>query len=157
VSKPAIALATAGNPSPQGGGEQAEFAAPAFVNSTGIDSPAMVPTATPPLGAPAEGDPASIVQRLQSAVARVLPAIEATIARLAAGPQHPREMEQAGRALSSLTRTLRELNALLSQHIAQAEQKAVDIDAFREELARRINEFCAAEAAANDEAKAEEL
>jgi hypothetical protein len=78
--------------------------------------------------------------RLQSAVARVLPAIEATIARLAAGPRHPREMEQAGRALSALTRTLRELNALLSQHIARAAETEppIDIDEFRNELARRI-------------------
>ena len=93
----------------------------------------------------AEADPASIVQRLQGAVARVLPAIEATIARLAAGPQHPREMEQAGRALGALMRTLRELNALLSQHNAQAanayDDLPEDMDAFREHLARRIEVF----------------
>ena len=105
----------------------------------------------------AEADPASIVQRLQGAVARVLPAIEATIARLAAGPQHPREMEQAGRALGALTRTLRELNALLSQHNAHAnDDDPIDIDAFRYELARRINAFCESEAAADDEAKPQE-
>ena len=78
----------------------------------------------------------SIVPRLQSAVARVLPAIEATIARLSAGPHHPREMEQAGRTLSSLTRTLRELNALLAEHnartaIALTPTCRTDIDAFR--------------------------
>jgi hypothetical protein len=38
-----------------------------------------------------------IVPRLQSAVARVLPAIEATVTKLAAGPTSPREMEQAAR------------------------------------------------------------
>ncbi|MBI3704473.1 MAG: hypothetical protein HY244_11665 [Rhizobiales bacterium] len=108
------------------------------------------------LGAPTDSDPISIVQRLQGAVARVLPAIEAIIARLAAGPQHPREMEQAGRALGALTRTLRELNALLGQHHAQAEQNDLDIDAFRYELARRINEFCAAETANDDAAKPQE-
>jgi hypothetical protein len=43
-------------------------------------------------GEDAQADAAAIVPRLQSAVARVLPAIEATIARLAAGPQHPRDM-----------------------------------------------------------------
>jgi len=43
-----------------------------------------------------ETDEAAIVLRLPSAVARLLPAVEATIARLAAGPQHPREPEQAG-------------------------------------------------------------
>ena len=50
----------------------------------------------------------------------MLPAIEATIHRLAAGPQRPREMEQTARALSTLTRALRELNALLSQHAPHA-------------------------------------
>ena len=83
---------------------------------------------------------ADLGAQLQSAVARVLPAIEAIIARLAAGAG-PREMEQAGRALSSLTRALRELNALLAQHgIRPADDDPVpeNIDDFRNELARRI-------------------
>jgi len=95
--------------------------------------------------------PADLGAQLQSAVARVLPAIEAIIARLATGAG-PREMEQAGRALSSLTRTLRELNALLAQHNAQAGTASrcahcadmpEDMDAFREQLARRIRAFVA--------------
>ena len=93
--------------------------------------------------------PATIVPRLQSAVARVLPAIEAIIARLAAGAS-PREMEQAGRTLSSLTRTLRELNALLAQHNAGAaadDDMPEDMDAFRLELARRIDAFVASRTA----------
>ena len=104
-------------------------------------------------------DAASIVPRLQSAVARVLPAIEAIIARLAAGPQHPREMEQAGRALSSLTRTLRELNALLSQQPAPGvpyDDMPEDLDAFREQLARRIRLFVESRRAQRDEAKPQE-
>ena len=59
------------------------------------------------------GDDSMLVPRLQGAVARVLPAIETIVARLAAGATHPREMEQAGRALGALTRALRELNGLL--------------------------------------------
>ena len=99
----------------------------------------------------AQADAASIVPRLQSAVIRVLPAIEATIARLAAGPQHPREMEQAARALGALMRTLRELNALLSQHNAQAgadlyDDMPADMDAFREQLARRLEAIMASPA-----------
>jgi hypothetical protein len=78
-------------------------------------------------------------------VARVLPAIEATIARLAAGPHHPRAMEQAGRTLSSLTRTLRELNALLAEHNArpagQCDCMPEDMDAYRAEMVRRIQTF----------------
>jgi hypothetical protein len=50
----------------------------------------------------------------------VLPAIEAIVARIGPQATHPREMEQAGRALSSLTRTLRELNTLLSEQQARA-------------------------------------
>jgi hypothetical protein len=110
-------------------------------------------------GANAEADAASIVPRLQGAVVRVLPAIEATIARLAAGPHHPREMEQAGRALGALTRTLRELNALLSQHNAGAgaafdDDMPEDMDAFREELARRIEVFM--ESRADDDVEEQE-
>jgi len=95
-------------------------------------------------------DPATIVPRLQGAVARVLPAIETNLAKLAAGPGHPREMEQAARALGSLTRTLRELTSLLSQQQAPATSKGddyddmpEDIDAFRDALARRIEAFVA--------------
>ena len=96
---------------------------------------------------------ASIVPRLRSAVARVLPAIEATVARLASGAQHPREMEQAGRTLGSLTRALRELNALVAQYNAQPVGGSVrdddpvpeDIDEFRNELARRIEALIAAD------------
>ena len=103
----------------------------------------------PTSAASAGSDAAQIVPRLQSAVARVLPAIEATIAKLAAGPQRPREMEQTARALGVLTRTLRELNGLLSQREAVSpyasgyDDMPEDLDAFRDELARRINAFVA--------------
>ena len=66
--------------------------------------------------APSDPDTVSIVPRLQSAVARVLPAIEATIARLASGTLNSGDLEKAGRTLGTLTRTLRELNVLLAQH-----------------------------------------
>jgi hypothetical protein len=94
------------------------------------------------------------VLRLQGAVARVLAAIEATIARLAAGPHSAYEMERAGRALSSLTRTLRELSAPLNQHQASAppayDDMPEDIDAFREQLARRICVFVASRREENE-------
>src|SRR3954468_12996360 len=41
----------------------------------------------------APADPAEIVPRLKSAVVRVLPAIDATLGKLAAAPMPPREME----------------------------------------------------------------
>lgn len=94
--------------------------------------------------------PAAIVPRLQGAVAQVLPAIEAIIARLAGGADNPRTMEQASRALGSLTRTLRQLNALLAEHKGRldaahpyADDMPEDLDEFRLELARQIEAFVA--------------
>lgn len=103
--------------------------------------------------APAPPDPAAIAARLQGAVVRVLPAIEASIAKLAEGPQRPREMEQTARALGTLMRTLRELNTLLSQQPLRARtctcgDMPEDMDAFRNDLARRIDAFCASREAA---------
>ena len=114
---------------------------------------------TPPPQEPAPGraqarpgwegeEPIAIVPRLQAAAARVLPAIEATVARLASGEFNSRDLEKTGRTLATLTRTLRELNALLVQHNAplQPDDDPVpeDIDEFRDELARRIRGFIAA-------------
>jgi transposase-like protein len=90
-------------------------------------------------------DDGGIVPRLQGAAARVLPAIESTLAKLGAGPLHPREMEQAARALGTLTRTLRELNALQGEHRPPSgclcDAGPEDIDEFRRELARKMDAF----------------
>ena len=94
--------------------------------------------------APPEATPALIAQRLQGAVARVLPAIEATLGRLAAAGTHPREMDGAARALAALTRTLRELSALLSQHPATADDDPKTLDEYRRELARKMDAVIAA-------------
>ncbi len=127
---------------PGWGGAPAEFAAPIV----------------PDHAANAEADAAGIVPRLQSAVARVLPAIEATLQRLAAGPMRPREMEQTARALGALMRTLRELNALLAQQTLRAvhdDPVPEDVDEFRFELARRIHAFIEAREAQKVEAEAD--
>jgi transposase-like protein len=103
-------------------------------------APHATPRDEPPPG------PSEIVPRLQGAVARVLPAIEATVARLASGPMPPREMERAARTLTSLTRTLRELNELLTQHRARAaddDKGPENMDDFRAELIRKINAIVA--------------
>jgi len=76
---------------------------------------ASPPVAGSEAAAHAETDATALAPRLQGAVARVLPAIEAIVGKLAAGAMPPREMERAGRALGVLTRTLRELNALLGE------------------------------------------
>jgi len=96
----------------------------------------------PPYGF-ATPDDRAIVPRLRSAVARVLPAIEANLATLAAGPAHPREMERAARALTALTRTLSQLNGQLRQHqdavVAPAcDCQSLDMDELRRSLARKI-------------------
>ena len=107
----------------------------------------------------AEADAAGIVPRLQSAVARVLPAIEATITKLAAGPLRPREMEQTARALGTLTRTLRELNALLREQPLRAvddDPVPKDVDEMRFELARRIHAFIESREAAKGEKEVED-
>jgi hypothetical protein len=114
------------------------------------DDPA--PDSPAPRAAPSEATPpgqSEVVPRLQGAVARVLPAIEATVARLAAGPMPPREMERAARTLTSLTRTLRELNTLLSQYPAPPanDRGPDDPDEFALDLVRRMNEFAASRAA----------
>jgi len=130
----------------------------------------VLPVAAGEDAAPAEIDNGALVPRLKGAVARLLPAIEATVAKLATGTTHPREMERAGRALGALTRTLRELNALLGERqppvpAADADDRGRsgkpaenddaaprDMEAFRQELIRRMNAVVAArqEKAAQD-------
>jgi len=141
---------------PPGIWEDDDPAAPGAAAAPPIETAAPYVEAMPPVAAgdqaptPGESDDNAIVPRLQSAVARVLPAIEATVVKLGAGPMQPREMEQTARALASLTRTLRELNGLLSQRQAAAADDVAahddmpeDIDAFRLDLARRIDAFVA--------------
>jgi hypothetical protein len=79
----------------------------------------------------------SLGERLQGAVVQVMPALETTLASLAAGPMQPREMEQAARALGSLTRTLRELTGLLAQH--RAAQPHQSVDELRASVARKLD------------------
>jgi hypothetical protein len=134
-------------------GREFDPAAPSPAPAPRIETAAPCPVATPQVAAgndAGEPDDSAIVPRLQSAVARVLPAIEASVARLGAEPAHPREIERSARALAALTRTLRELNNLLSQRRAAAADDPAayddvpeDIDAFRLDLARRIDAFVA--------------
>ena len=109
------------------------------------DGAAGLPVPHAAQGEEAPTDPAEIVPRLQGAVARVLPAIEATVGKLAAGPMPPREMERAARTLTSLTRTLRELHELLRQYPAPSGDRGPeDPDEFALELMRRLDAFKAA-------------
>ena len=108
-------------------------------------------------GACGEGRDTAIVPRLQNAVARVLLAIETVAAKLTAEATHPRELERAARVLAALTRTLRELNSLLSQRQPPAadadddDPPPEDIDEFRRVLAQRIHAFIADRTAQRDD------
>jgi hypothetical protein len=102
-------------------------------------SPHIAPFAEP------AGDDIPIGERLQGAVGRVLPAIEAALGTLGAGPMRPRDMEQAARALGALMRTLRELNGLLERHAAPEPERG--IEEVRAELTRRIEGLIATEQA----------
>ncbi|TMJ01713.1 MAG: hypothetical protein E6G97_14830 [Alphaproteobacteria bacterium] len=112
------------------------------------DVAAEQPAPLIPVSEAAPPDPAVIVPQLLGAVARLLPAIEATVAKLAAGPMPPREMERAARALTSLTRTLRELTGLLRQYPPpEGDRGPDDPDEFFQGLLRKLEVFAAAEAA----------
>ena len=123
------------------GGEFAEHPTPLRLADASRSDP-------PPPGEGEENTPVAIVPRLQAAAARLMPAIEVAIARLASGKLNSHELEKTGRALGTLMRTLRELNALLVQHNAplQPDDDPVpqDMDEFRYEVARRIRSFIAA-------------
>jgi hypothetical protein len=115
-------------------------------------APAHSDVASAPLAprAPADVSPTLIAQRLQGAVARVLPAIEATLGRIAGGTTHPRELENAARALGSLTRTLRELNALLAQHAPPKDEGPQTLEEYRTQLIRKMDAIIAARPAEGD-------
>jgi transposase-like protein len=86
-------------------------------------------------------DTRPVHERLQDAVARVMQAIETTSARLTAGPVHLRETEMAARTLGSLTRTLGELNELLTQQKAKEPPRSVE--ELRASLARKLEAIIA--------------
>jgi transposase-like protein len=124
---------------------QPRAALPAAPDATAL--PADTTPAPPDIAAapsaPVDVSPALIAQRLQGAVARVLPAIETTLGRIAGGPTSPRELENAARALGALTRTLRELNAVLAQHVVPEDREYENLDDFRARLAAKIDAIVA--------------
>jgi len=114
---------------------------------TGLASATLAPEHAGALAQDAHAeDPAVIGPRLRAALARVLPAIEAALARLATST-HPRELDHAARTLAGLIKTLRELKALLSEYPVPDpanDRGPDDPDEFALELVRRLNAFAAA-------------
>jgi len=86
-----------------------------------------------------------IAQSLQSAIARVLAAIDLALTGLSAASS-PRDIDRAGRAVAALTRTLHELNALKAQSSAfdaEKDRGPDDDNEFVRELIDRKNRFAA--------------
>jgi hypothetical protein len=114
---------------------------------SGVACATLVPESAGALAQDAHAeDPAVMGRRLQAALARVLPAIEAALARLATST-HPRELDHAARTLAGLTKTLREFKALLSEYPVpdpDNDRGPDDPDEFALEVARRLNAFAAA-------------
>ena len=109
-------------------------------------APMQAGDATPGASAEPGRDPDTpSALRLQGAVANVLAAIEAIVAKISTG--RTAECDRSARALAALTRTLRELNTLQSQYEEPAadDDSRVDIDEFRFALARKIDAFVAAQ------------
>jgi hypothetical protein len=107
-------------------------------------APMHADDATPAPGAEPPCDPDTpTARRLQNAVAGVLAAIEAIVAKI--GAARVGESDRLARALAALTRTLREFNTLQGQYEELSpDDSAADIDEFRLALARKIDALVAA-------------
>ena len=111
-------------------------------------APAPEPTTTEPSASVAPAAPANriaIAARITTVVEREMDAIERVLEVI--GPANPIEAERSARSLASISRALREIAAFnQSDEVTppdDADDDPVprDIDEFRSELARRINEF----------------
>jgi len=128
---------------------QIDAAAPLLLPAPPPLAPMHAGDATPPPaaspGAELPGGPDTpAALRLQGAVASVLAAIEAIVAKI--GAARLGESDRSARALAALTRTLRELNTLQSQYEEPAaDDSPADIDEFRDALAAKIDAFVAAQ------------
>lgn len=100
----------------------------------------------PPEPTPADAEPPSEIDRLLRAVRTELDVYEAMRARLKHQPQSPLDAERTARTLSNLTDTLYRLQRLRAGipealHDHDDDDMPADLDAFRDELARRIEAF----------------
>lgn len=108
-------------------------------------------TALPPPLAAAEDDadtsppPLSPLERIEALIVKELAAEEAARAALGTRPRPRYDAERCARTLWVLTQTIERVQRLRSQADSEAakaqEQEQIDIDEFREVLARRIMAF----------------
>jgi hypothetical protein len=110
------------------------------------------PDPSPPLASLAGGGEladTSTVDRLEAAVLKELAAVELMRANLGSEPLRPLEAQVTARTLSVLTETLAKLRRLRLRSAPQSgppdhdDDMPADIDAFRLDLARRIDAFVA--------------
>lgn len=98
-----------------------------------------------PAPAPATVERTALAARLLELVGRQMDAIDKTFNSI--GPAEPGEADRSSRTIANLGRALREIQELLKPEEVNETDEAdddsvpIDIDAFRFELARRINEF----------------
>lgn len=93
-------------------------------------------------------DVAGLVARIRTTVQREIGVAERNLMRT--GPRSARieESEKTARTLASLTKTLNELKRLEADgtaHVPKADDEQIDIDEFRNEIARRLEALCAEE------------
>ena len=120
---------------------------PTFIAAS---SSAVAPTAAAPPAVAASAAPpvtdAAAIERLHQAVLEELATVEAMRAELRTLPRRPLDAERTARTISSLTDTLQKLQRLrcgLSTSGPNDDDLPADIDAFRLDLARRIDAFVA--------------
>jgi len=106
------------------------------------------PGADTPLRPRAEAGLPTLIARVQRLVEQELAAEEATRAELGMLARTPTESERCARTVASMTRTLHVLlrmraSAAPEQGPSNADDYPADIDAFRDEFARRIDAFVA--------------
>lgn len=126
----------------------------AEVAAAQVSAPASEqPTSEPPAAPPVPADRVAIAARIATVVERELDAVERVLKVI--GPNNQVEAERSARTLASIGRALREIAAFNESHEVtpdDADDDAVprDIDEFRNELARRINEFVDARRSGTD-------
>lgn len=113
------------------------------------------PAPSPPLASLAGGGEQSAAERIAQLVQKELAAAEVMRAQLRAGDCAPIDAERMARTLSTLTQTLQTLQRLRAGEATRTDDQydlPRDIDAFRLDLARRIDAFVASrtDAAAAD-------